>query len=142
MNLFSSPSACRRDDPTIRDPSTPSLGARASALTLAVLLKGCLDSPPSEWDGKMGSGAGSGGASAAAAGPGAGDVVMGGQEAGPSSFLSSPTPSSAPAYGAMHLVRLSEEANIVLFDSRRRTCHVMIFNFFISIGGLDSILAR
>ncbi|GAX74557.1 hypothetical protein CEUSTIGMA_g2006.t1, partial [Chlamydomonas eustigma] len=39
-----------------------------------------------------------------------------------------------------HLVRVAEEAVAMLFDSRRRSCHVLILNFFVALGGLDSLL--
>lgn len=35
-----------------------------------------------------------------------------------------------------HYVRLTEELNQVLFDSRRRYCHLLVLNYFAALGGM------
>lgn len=41
-----------------------------------------------------------------------------------------------------HLNRLAEEVHMALFDSRRRSCHALILNYFVAVGGLDALAAR
>eukprot|EP00198_Chlamydomonas_reinhardtii_P000104 XP_001689439.1 predicted protein [Chlamydomonas reinhardtii] len=40
------------------------------------------------------------------------------------------------------LARLADEAYHVLLDSRRRSCHVLILNYFVAIGGMESLARR
>lgn len=38
---------------------------------------------------------------------------------------------------AMHYIRLTEELNQVLFDHRRRYCHLLVLNYFSALGGMQ-----
>ena len=130
----------RREDPAnFANPAAPGLGVRASALALAVLLKGSLDmelpetarvlkrpqpSPSSVAVAKSDAGASAMAVDAA-------DQAM---EATPAAASSAALPTNS------HLGRLSEEALTILFDPRRRSCHVLILNYFVALGGLESLL--
>lgn len=42
---------------------------------------------------------------------------------------------------ARYLRAVTEEVAVVLFDSRRGTCHCLLFNYWIRCGGLQAFLA-
>lgn len=60
-------------------------------------------------------------------------------EAGTSSSIASGRSLSCQA---KHLTRLVEEVVMVLFDNRRRCCHTLILNYFVSCGGMTSLIAK
>ena len=147
----------RRDDPAnFADPTKPGLGARSSALLLAALLKGsleielppsALETPQQQQQGQEGDRlqvvnpppSASGGADVA-------DAMA--VDPSPAAAVSAPLAAGAVKGGKAgtlpsnnHLGRLAEEVSTVLFDSRRRSCHVLILNYFVALGGLDSLLA-
>ncbi|KAF5843493.1 hypothetical protein DUNSADRAFT_14409 [Dunaliella salina] len=41
-----------------------------------------------------------------------------------------------------HLSRIADSAYMVLFDVRRRSCHALVLNYFVALGGLPSLAAR
>lgn len=41
-----------------------------------------------------------------------------------------------------HLMRLTEELHAVLFDTRRRFCHLLVLNYFSALGGMQALAAR
>lgn len=146
--------ARRRDDPA-HPPGQPSLGTRAAALALAVLLKGSLEVDVEP--------AAAATAAAVAAGvttatPGMVPTLpeatpsSGATAADPGAPAGPPAPAVADGAGAAapaaapptnsHLCRLSDEIMALLFDSRRRSCHLLILNFFLALGGLDALLVR
>lgn len=43
---------------------------------------------------------------------------------------------------SQHLMRLVEEVMTVLFDNRRHYCHTLILNYFVAVGGMDSLSRR
>ena len=152
--------ARRREDPAnFADPAKPGLGARSSAMLLAALLKGSLDVelPPSATCAPQDDTADKDEMSpeaAAAAGAASAVDAMALDAATPPPPTEAQDPAaSVPSLletgkkqGKLpsnnHFGRLAEEVSTVLFDSRRRSCHVLIFNYFVALGGLDSLLVR
>ncbi|PNH10945.1 E3 ubiquitin-protein ligase [Tetrabaena socialis] len=125
----------------------PSLGMRGAALCLAVNVKGMLDQelPYTPYTPAAAAPPGVAVAAVAAAG---GSEGGGGGEAkaeaeGPDAMAVDVAPPALPPNRrAVHLSRLADVVFHLLLDSRRRSCHVLLLNYFVGIGGLDSFSRR
>ena len=125
----------RREDPAnFANPAAPGLGVRASALALSVLLKGSLDMELPETARVLKKLPQPSMSSVAAVKSNAVDAANQATDSTPASSSSASLPTNS------HLGRLSEEALTILFDPRRRSCHVLILNYFVALGGLESLL--
>lgn len=151
--------ARRRDDTS----SGPNLGMKAAALGLALVLKGNLEvstlpefPPLQAMEHAVAAGrecavttanAKAEGATAAAAAPGTAPAAKEFSAEDPAVVAAS---ASVPATLhsqqlvrlGQHLNRLAEEAYTVLLDTRRRSCHVLILNYFVAVGGMEALAAR
>ncbi|GFR50880.1 hypothetical protein Agub_g13169, partial [Astrephomene gubernaculifera] len=135
-----------REDPAL---ALPSVGMRGAALCLALNLKGNLDLElplvtPSSAAAAAEAPSSQAAAEVATAKPAAGAEGSSAQDA---MVVDSGTPAAAtqqqpPNRRAVHLQRLADEVNHLLLDSRRRSCHVLLLNYFAGIGGLDSLNRR
>ncbi|GIL92299.1 hypothetical protein Vretimale_18444 [Volvox reticuliferus] len=133
------------------DPASvlPTLGMRSAALCLAINMKGNLDlelpliSPPMQAVGVSVTGISAGGAKAAVETAPTPAVAGGDQDA--MAVDSGPGVDAAAVLlnrRAVHLQRLADEVNYLLLDSRRRSCHVLLLNYFVGIGSMDSLSRR
>eukprot|EP00798_Chlamydomonas_sp_ICE-L_P016840 gene16840-23120_t len=128
--------ANRRDEPI----SVVTLGMKAAAMGLAVLLRGNLEfqlpgsSTPAATTSLASASTAAAAEPSAAGGSGEGPISTGdavGEAEG-----------GGPPQVTNHLIRLAEVVHQVLFDTRRCSCHVLVLNFFVSLGGMGALCKR